>query len=95
MREYEGTFIFRASLDDDGIAKEIEQVEGLIKSEGGEPGEWDKWGKRRLAYEIKDESDGYYAFLTFKGTPESIERLVAAFRLRENILRTMFIVKDK
>ena len=95
MRNYEGTFIFRASLDDAGLEEEMGNVEGLIKAEGGEIKEWDKWGKRRLSYEIKGEHDGYYAFLTFEADPAAIERLVEAYRLRENILRNMNIVTDE
>ena len=92
MRIYEGAFIFRPSLDEAGLAEEMGKVDELITAEGGESKEWDKWGKRRLAYEIKGERDGYYAFLTFEADPAAIEKLVEAYRLRENILRNMNIV---
>ena len=95
MRNYEGAFIFRPSLDDAGLEEEMGSVEELIKADGGEIKEWDKWGKRRLAYEIRGEHDGYYAFLTFEVDPAAIARLVDAYRLRENILRNMNIVMDQ
>ena len=95
MRNYEGTFIFRPSLDDAGLEEEMGRVEELITAEGGTIKEWDKWGKRRLSFEIKGEHDGYYAFLTFEAEPAAIEKLVEAYRLRENILRNMNIVMDK
>jgi small subunit ribosomal protein S6 len=94
MRTYEGTFIFRPGLDDAGLAEEMGRVEELIKAEGGTIREWDKWGRRRLAYEIKGEQDGYYAFLTFEADPASIERLDRAYRLREGIMRNMNIVME-
>jgi small subunit ribosomal protein S6 len=92
MRTYEGTFIFRPSLDEAGLEEEMGKVDELITAEGGEIKEWDKWGKRRLAYEIRGEHDGYYAFLTFRADPAAIEKLVDAYRLRENIIRNMNIV---
>ena len=95
MRTYEGTFIFRPSLDEAGLAEEMGKVDELVVAEGGEIKEWDKWGKRRLAYEIKGEHDGYYAFLTFEADPASIEKLVDGYRLRANILRNMNIVMDE
>jgi small subunit ribosomal protein S6 len=95
MKSYEGTFIFRPGLDDAALEEEMGRVEELIKAEGGTVREWDKWGKRRLAYEIKGEQDGYYAFLTFEADPAAIERLVEAYRLREGILRNMNIVTDR
>lgn len=94
MRTYEGAFIFRPGLDDAGLAEEMSKVEELIKAEGGSVKDWDKWGKRRLAFEIKGETEGYYAFLTFEADPDSIERLVAAYRLRDNIVRNMNILQD-
>jgi len=95
MRTYEGTFIFRPSLDEAGLTEEMSKVEELITAEGGEIKEWDKWGKRRLSYEIKGEHDGYYAFLTFGADPAAIEKLVEAYRLRENILRNMNLVMSE
>ncbi len=94
MRNYEGTFIFRSSLDEAGLAEEMGKVEELITAEGGEIKEWDKWGKRRLSYEIRGEHDGYYAFLTFEVDPAAIARLVDAYRLREGIVRNMNIVME-
>ncbi|MFH1690092.1 MAG: 30S ribosomal protein S6 [Candidatus Eisenbacteria bacterium] len=95
MRNYEGTFIFRPGLDEAGLEAEMAKVEEMITAEGGAIKEWDKWGKRRLSYEIKGEYDGYYAFLTFEADPAAIERLVEAYRLREDILRNMNIVMDQ
>ena len=95
MRNYEGAFIFRPSLDDAGLEEEMKRVEELITAEGGTIKEWDKWGKRRLSFEIKGEQDGYYAFLMFEADPASIEKLVEAYRLREGILRNMNIVMDQ
>ena len=94
MRTYEGAFIFRPNLDEAGLEDEMGRVEEMIKAEGGTIKEWDKWGKRRLAYEIKGEQDGYYAFLTFEADPAAIERLVEAYKLREGIVRNMNIVMD-
>jgi small subunit ribosomal protein S6 len=94
VRTYEGAFIFRPGLDESGLADEMSKVEDLIVSEGGKIKDWDKWGKRRLAFEIKGETEGYYAFLTFEADPDSIERLVAAYRLRDNIVRNMNIVQE-
>ncbi len=94
MRKYEGAFIFRPNLDEAGLETEMKAVEELITAEGGEIKEWDKWGKRRLSYDIKGEHDGYYAFLTFEVDPAAVARLVDAYRLREGIVRNMNIVME-
>ncbi len=93
-RNYETTFILSPVLDESSLEQQFSKIEAAVEREGGTVKEWEKWGKRRLAFPIKRQSDGYYAFLRFEGTPDSIERLVDTFRLDENILRHMHIVLD-
>jgi small subunit ribosomal protein S6 len=94
MRTYEAAFIFSGSLDDSGLEAEIGKVEELVRREGGSIKEWNKWGKRRLAYEIGGQSDGYYAFLEFELEPAALTTLARAYRLNESILRHMHTVKE-
>jgi small subunit ribosomal protein S6 len=94
MRTYEATFILSPSLDDSALDGEFAKIEELVGREGGTIKEWDKWGKRRLAYEIGGQSDGYYAFLRFEADPGAIERLDRVYRLDENILRHMHIARE-
>lgn len=94
MRTYEATFILSPTLDDSGIEQQLSKVEEIINREGGTVKEWDKWGKRRMAFPIKGQSDGYYAFLRFEVAPDAIERLAETYKLDENILRHMHIVLD-
>ena len=91
-RKYEATFILRPTLDDAAAEEQFTKVAELVEREGGKAQEWDKWGKRRLAYPIKGETDGHYAFLRFEADPACIERLGQIYRLDENILRHMHIV---
>jgi len=93
-RIYEAAFIFSGALDDSGLEAEIAKVEELVHREGGTVKEWNKWGKRRLAYEIAGQNDGHYAFLEFELEPPALEALARTYRLNENILRHMHTVKE-
>lgn len=90
-RTYEGTFILNVSLDEAGLTQEQTRIEEVIAREGGTVKQWDKWGRRRLAYEIAGHTDGFYAILTFETDPASIGKLTQVFRLDENIVRFMFV----
>ncbi|MCD4691119.1 30S ribosomal protein S6 [bacterium] len=90
-RSYETAFIFSSTLDDAAIEQMMAKVEALVTKEGGTVEKWDRWTKRRLAFPIKRQTEGHYAFLTFQGEPSSIETLGAAYRLDEAILRHMTI----
>jgi small subunit ribosomal protein S6 len=90
-RTYEGTFILNASLDEAGLTQEQARIEEVIAREGGTVKQWDKWGRRRLAFEIAGHTDGFYAFLTFEAEPGAIAKLTQTYRLDENIVRFMCI----
>jgi len=90
-RNYEGAFILSANLDEAGLTQELARIEEIVVREGGAVKQWDKWGRRRLAFEIAGHTDGFYAFLTFEGDPASITRLTQTFRLDENIVRFMCV----
>jgi small subunit ribosomal protein S6 len=93
-RVYEAAFIFSGALDDSALEAEIGKVEDLVRREGGTVKEWNRWGKRRLAYEIGGQKDGYYAFLEFELEPTALDTLARTYRLNESILRHMHTVKD-
>ena len=93
-RHYETAFIFNSALDDAGLEREMKKAEELIASHGGTVGDWDKWGRRKLAFPIKRHEDGIYAFLRFECEPSAIAKLGEAHRLNESIVRQMTIVMD-
>ena len=54
----------------------------------------DEWGKRRLAYEINDRTEGYYVLVDFKAAPEFPKELDRQYRITDGILRTIIIRKE-
>jgi small subunit ribosomal protein S6 len=91
MRDYETTFILVPTLDEDGVKNEIESVKKVITSEGGEITAEKEWGRRRLAYPLRDHSEGVYHILRFSAAPRFINELNRYFRLNENVLRALVI----
>ena len=67
LRLYEVIFVLRPELEEEAIATLMEKFRNLIESRGGEITRLDKWGKRRLAYEIKKVREGIYMILHYKG----------------------------
>ena len=63
MTKYETTFILEPGLDESRVNEEIERVSQWIRDLGGEVLEVQRWGKRRLAYEIKKKRDGIYTMV--------------------------------
>lgn len=77
------------------IDEQVAKVESLIRANGGEVKELQRWGRRKLAYEIKKRQLGYYVFIKFNAEGPFIERLSKEFRLNESIFRYLTILLER
>ena len=87
MRKYETVFVIDSLLKPDEIENIITKYEKFISANGGQIEIVERWGKRRLAYEIKKRQYGYYVLIRFDGLPTMIKPLEREYRLNESILR--------
>lgn len=91
MNKYETIFIIDPSIESEDIEKVIEDTQNLISGSGGTVIRVDKWGKKRLAYEVKGNRDGYYVLVNFEAEPQFIQRLGRYYGLTEEIIKYMTI----
>jgi small subunit ribosomal protein S6 len=94
LRLYETTFITDAQYSESEIEAEIKKVEELITSNGGEIVETQRWGIRRLAYEIKHKRQGYYAHFLYRASTSMPPLLETAFKVNERIVRFLTVVSE-
>ena len=92
MRRYETTFIFDPDLAEDGRSQLIEKITGLITKEKGIVVDVDIWGQKKLAYEIRKKTRGYYICVNFCGSAQLVEELERTSRLDDKIMKYMTIV---
>jgi small subunit ribosomal protein S6 len=94
MRNYELAYIAHPDLDEEALEALETRVIGWIESAGGKPGKVDRWGKRRLAYPIQKQSDGYYLFIKVDMPPQAGSLIERDLRLSEQILRFMITSQE-
>lgn len=94
MRSYECTIIFTPQLDESAFRATADKYAGLVTAQGGVLTKREQWGKRRLAYSIRHNSEGYYFLLGFRGERSLLAELDRQLRLDESVLRHL-IVKDE
>jgi small subunit ribosomal protein S6 len=94
VRSYECAIVFYPSLGDDGVKAGWTKYAEVIEKNGGELTHVETWGKRRLAYEIDHQSEGYYYFYRFRGSNDVLHELGRQLRIDESVLRHL-IVKDE
>lgn len=91
MRHYETTYILRPNLGEDQFTEIIDRTNSLITNDGGTIINVDRWGMRKLAYEIKKEVQGYYVHVNYAAPGHTINELERIFRIDDRLLRFLTI----
>ena len=87
MRPYEVMIILDPTLDDESVRTEVDRATELIKARGGNPGRVERWGKRRLAYEIRKHREGNYVLVSAQAEPATMSDLDRQLTLADGVLR--------
>jgi small subunit ribosomal protein S6 len=87
MREYELVFIVRPDLDDNSFKEVVEKVKGWITESGGSVSKTDFWGKRKLAYVVRKQTEGQYVLLKIQIDPAFSVTLERNLRFHEPVIR--------
>ena len=95
MRHYELMVMFDPTLDERTIAPSLDPLLNVVREEGGKVDKVDVWGKRRLAYEIKKNSEGIYAVVEMNCEPATVQELDRLLTLNESVLRTKVLRADQ
>ncbi|HAJ27601.1 MAG TPA: 30S ribosomal protein S6 [Syntrophus sp. (in: bacteria)] len=93
-RRYETIFITPADIPDEELHTLIERYSAIITGRKGILVKVEKWGKRKLAYEIKKHLRGYYILLDFAGQTDVVNELERNFKIDDKILKYMTIKKE-
>lgn len=94
MRKYEGMFIIKPDMPKDEHDKTVSSIGDAIAKNGGKVASLELWGRRQLGYAIKKYAEGEYYLCLFEVDPAKIAEMKEIYRLNENILRTLIIVKE-
>ena len=92
MRKYETVFISDPDLKDQARTDLYDRVRNIIANEKGVLLDFDEWGNKKLAYEIKKKYRGQYVCATYGGNGDLVNELERNFRLTDAVLKFMTIV---
>lgn len=95
MKAYEMIFILKPELDEEATVAAVEKFTALIANNEGEIVSVDKWGKRRLAYEIDDRREGFYTLVNFNGEAATAKELERVFKITDEVLRYLITRKEE
>lgn len=93
-KTYELMYVISFAKGEEAVEATHKQVQDLVAKEA-EILDVDVWGKRRLAYEINDEKEGYYVVLKFKSEPTYPKEIDRVLKISDNVLRHLITRVDE
>lgn len=94
LRDYEIVMVYSVAKGDEAVEALKKKFTDLI-SKNGTLGEVEEWGKRKLAYPINYEPDGYYVLMNFscdEAFPAELDRVI---NITDGVLRSMIVAKGE
>jgi small subunit ribosomal protein S6 len=95
MELYESLFIIRPSISDEETNALIEKMKSVAAKAGAQIIKAENLGKKKLAYEVRRERKGTYAYFYFRAPNQTVGELERAYRLEDNIIKFLTIHHEK
>jgi small subunit ribosomal protein S6 len=92
MRKYETVIISDPDLQDQARTELFDKIRNIIARENGILLDFDDWGSKKLAYEIRKKLRGHYACLTYGGTGDLVKELERNLGLSDDVMKFMTIL---
>ena len=94
MRIYEIMFIVRPEVVEEDLDKLIAQFEGIVTTTGGKVQKAEKWGRRRLAYEVKRCREGQYLLFTIECDPPTVKEFERRLKVADPVVKFLTVRVD-
>jgi len=95
MTRYETIFIVNPDLSEEQHKPLFDKLTGLVPDGQGLFVNLDEWGHKRLAYEVKKHTRGYYVLMDFCGDGALVKEIERNLRLDDRVIKYMTVLKDK
>lgn len=92
MSKYETIIVFSLRNGEEAAKELVEKFKAIVESNGTLESV-DEWGKRRLAYLIEDEAEGYYVLYNYEAAPQFPAELERIAKITDGVLRTLVVKK--
>ncbi len=93
QNNYETIMIINSNLEEATINATIEKISALINA-NGKVESTEEWGKKKLAYPIKKQAEGYYVLVSFTSNPEFIDELDRVYNITDEVIKHIVVKKD-
>ena len=95
MKAYELLYFVSPTLEEDASDAVLKRITDVIEAGKGKVDEVNKWGKRKLAYEINELTEADYTLLNFHANEDEIAELNRVLRISDNVIRFMITTRPE
>jgi small subunit ribosomal protein S6 len=95
LSAYELMYIVKPELDDQAVQQEIDKVGQLIQTNGGQVKKVTPWGKRRLAYSVKDQREGHYVVEEFDLDQAKVQEVERILKISDSVFRHLLVRQEE
>jgi small subunit ribosomal protein S6 len=96
VRPYEIMLVLDPELDqEEAMEALLQRLQGVVTDGGGEITKMDPWGKRRLAYEVRGNTEGYYVVMNFRSESSVAQELERVVKLTDGVIRHLLVRLDE
>ncbi len=92
QNNYETIMIINSNLEEATIKATVEKFQSLINA-NGKVESTEEWGKKKLAYPIKKQAEGYYVLVNFTSNPEFIDELDRIYNITDEVIKHIVVKK--
>jgi small subunit ribosomal protein S6 len=92
VRAYEIIVILDPALGDDGVEAAVVAAKTVLTKAGGEVADMQKWGKKRLAYDIKKRREGHYVYFRAQAPGKAVADLERHLKIAEPVLKYLTVL---
>lgn len=94
LSRYELMYILKPDLGEEQLAGDIERFNDAIVQQEGVVEKTEKWGRRKLAYEVAGFTEGFYSVVTFTGSGNISNEMTRILKIHDDVLRSMIVRLD-
>ena len=95
MAKYELMFIARIDVPEEEIDKLTAQMDTVVSGAGGKTEKIDKMGRRRLAYRVKKQREGFYVLFTFEGNGDTVREFERRLKVTDAVIKFLTVRIDE
>ena len=94
MNKYELALVVSAKIEDDARAAVVAKAQDYVTRAGGAVTEVEEWGKKKLAYEIQKQKEGFYYFIQFEAPTSAPAEIESRVRIMDSVLRYLIVKQE-